>query len=66
LRRELKTEVDLVRGPYGQFKVLVDGQIIVDGGKWAVLGILPSGPKVVEAVRASLAAAEGGESSRPA
>ena len=52
MRRELATDVDLVRGPYGQFKVLVDGATIVDGGKWAMLGVLPSGPEVVEAVRA--------------
>jgi hypothetical protein len=54
LRRELATDVDLVRGPYGQFKVLVDGVTIVDGGKWAALGVLPSGPRVVEVVRARL------------
>ncbi len=39
LRRELKTEVELVRGPYGQFKVFVDGQTAVDAGGWAALGI---------------------------
>ena len=52
MRRELATDVDLVRGPYGQFKVIVDGATIVDAGKWAALGVLPSGPEVVEAVRA--------------
>ena len=57
LRRELKAAVELVGGPYGQFKVLVDGETVVDGGAWAALGILPSGPKVVEAVRARLGAA---------
>jgi hypothetical protein len=56
LRRELKAEVELVGGPYGQFKVLIDGQTVIDGGAWAVLGILPSGAKVVEAVRAKLGA----------
>ena len=57
LRRELNAEVELVGGPYGQFKVLIDGETVVDGGAWAVLGILPSGPKVVEAVRARLGVA---------
>jgi len=54
LRRELATEVDLVRGSYGQFKVRVDGATIVDGGKWAALGVLPTGAEVVKAVRARL------------
>ncbi len=54
LRRELNTEVDLVHGAYGQFKVFVDGETVVDAGAWAALGILPSGRKVVEAVRAKL------------
>ena len=54
LRRELRAEVEMVRGRYGEFKVLVDGKTVVDGGKLAALGVLPSGRKVVEAVRASL------------
>ena len=54
LRRELGVDVEMVRGPYGQFKVLVDGEIAVDGGALAALGVLPSGRKVVEAVRAKL------------
>lgn len=55
LRRELNAEVDLVNGRYGQFKVLVDGEVVVDGGAWAALGVLPSGADVVQAVRAKLA-----------
>jgi hypothetical protein len=54
LRRELGTDVDMVRGHYGEFKVLVDDATVVDGGALAVLGVLPSGRKVVEAVRARL------------
>ena len=54
LRSELATDVDLVRGPYGKFEVLVDGVTVIDGGKWAALGVLPSGAKVVDAVRARL------------
>ena len=55
IRRELKTEVEMVRGHYGEFQVLVDDKVVVDGGKLAALGILPSGRKVVEAVRERLA-----------
>jgi hypothetical protein len=55
LRRELQIDVEMVRGHYGEYKVLVDGAIVVDGGKLAALGVLPSGRKVVEVVRASLA-----------
>lgn len=57
LRRELNAEVELVGGPYGQFKVVIDGETVVDGGAWAALGVLPSGRKVVEAVRTRLGAA---------
>jgi hypothetical protein len=54
LRRELQTEVDMVRGHYGEFKVLVDGDTVMDGGALAALGILPSGQKVLDAVRSRL------------
>jgi hypothetical protein len=56
IRRELKTEVEMVRGHYGEFKVLVDGTVVVDGGKLAALGVLPGGRKVVDEVRKRLAA----------
>jgi hypothetical protein len=54
LRRELQTEVKMVRGHYGEFKVLVDGEAVIDGGALAVLGVLPSGSKIVETVRGHL------------
>lgn len=54
LRRELRSEVEMVRGRYGEFKVLVDGKTVIDGGALAALGVLPSGRKVLEAVRAGL------------
>ena len=54
LRRELGVEVEMVRGRYGEFKVLVDGETVVDGGALAALGVLPSGRKVLDAVRAKL------------
>jgi len=46
----------MVRGRYGEFKVLVDGESVIDGGALAALGVLPSGRKIVDAVRARLAA----------
>jgi hypothetical protein len=55
LRRELGTQVDMVRGHYGEFRVLVDGKTVVDAGPLAMLGVLPSGRRVVETVRARLA-----------
>jgi hypothetical protein len=54
LRRELGTDVEMIRGNYGEFKVLVDGETVIDGGALAALGVLPSGRKVVAAVRARL------------
>lgn len=50
----------MVRGRYGEFKVLVDGETVVDGGAMAALGVLPSGRKVVDVVRARLAGPETG------
>ncbi len=44
----------MIPGNYGEYTVLVDGTAVVDGGAMAVLGILPSGPKVVTAVRTAL------------
>jgi len=54
MRRELRTDVDMVRGKYGEFKVLVDNEIVIDGGALAFLGVLPSGREVLEAVRGKL------------
>lgn len=55
LRRELKTDVDLVKGRYGEFKVLVDDNVVIDGGTLVALGIMPSGRKVVDTVRPLIA-----------
>ena len=54
LRRELQAEVEMIRGHYGEFKVLVDGNTIIDGGSAAFLGVMPSGRKIVAAVRSCL------------
>jgi len=55
LRRDLRTDVEMVRGHYGEFKVLVDGETVIDGGALTALGIMPSRQRVVDAVRARLA-----------
>ncbi len=44
----------MIRGRYGEFRVLVDGEAVIEGGALAVLGVLPSGRKVIDAVRARL------------
>ena len=54
LRRELSIDVDMVHGHYAEYKVLVDGQIVADGGALTALGVVPSSNKIVEAVRAKL------------
>lgn len=54
LRRELGSDVDMVKGHYGEFRVLVDGETVIDGGALTALGVLPSARKVVAAVRQRL------------
>ena len=54
LRRELGIEVDAIKGSYGEYKVLVDGETIVDGGALVVIGVMPRAQETVEAVRARL------------
>jgi hypothetical protein len=54
VRRELKADVDMVHGRYGEFKILVDGETLIDGGNAAFLGVLPSGAKIMAALKAQL------------
>ena len=54
IRRELGAEVEMEKGRYGNFKVLVDGNTVIDGGALAALGVLPSTRKVLDAVRAKI------------
>ena len=35
-------DVTLEAGPYGSFKVRVDDDVVVDGGRLAFLGVLPT------------------------
>jgi hypothetical protein len=46
----------MVRGHYGEFKVLVDGENVVDAGAAAFLGVLPSKAKILSSVRERLSA----------
>lgn len=55
LRRELRIEVETIRGQYGEYKVLVDGDTVVDGGPMVILGLMPSARHIVDKVRAQLA-----------
>jgi hypothetical protein len=54
IRRELKVDVDTVHGKYGEYKVLVDGKQVIDGGPLAVMGVLPAPRKTIAAVRQAL------------
>ena len=54
VRRELKVDVAVVGGPYGEFQVLVDGAAVLEAGPLAALGVLPSTRVVLDAVRAAL------------
>jgi hypothetical protein len=56
IRRELETEVDMIKGHYGEYKILVDGETIVDGGPLVIVGVMPSARKIVAKVREQLAA----------
>jgi hypothetical protein len=44
----------MVHGRYGEYKVLVDGDDVIDAGALAALGIAPSARKVVAAVKQRL------------
>ena len=55
LRRELGIDVDAIRGHYGEYKVLVDDEVVLDGGPLVILGVMPSARKVVDTVRERLA-----------
>lgn len=54
LRRELNVDVDTIPGRYGEYKVLVDDLVVVDGGPLVALGVMPAARKTVAAVRAKL------------
>jgi hypothetical protein len=47
----LHVEVEMVHGQYGEFRVLVDGSTVIDGGALAFLGILPKGGDILAVVK---------------
>jgi len=46
----------MVHGHYGEYKVLVDDEVVVDGGALVVVGVMPPSGKTVEKVRERLSA----------
>ena len=55
LERKLGEPIERVHGSYGQFKIDVDGQEVVDAGLLAALGVVPSNATILEKVQAALA-----------
>jgi len=51
LRRELQIEVETEHGRYGEYKIFVDRDLVIDGGALAALGVLPAARKTIKAVR---------------
>lgn len=56
IRRELGVDVQMIRGHYGEYKVLVDGEVVVDGGPLVMVGVMPPARKTLEVVRDRLTA----------
>ena len=56
MRRELGAEVEMIKGHYGEYKFLVDGETVVDGGPLVVVGIMPPARKTIAIVREKLTA----------
>ena len=54
LRRDMGLEVEMIRGNYGQYKFLVDGETVIDGGPLVIIGVMPPMRKTIEAVRSRL------------
>jgi hypothetical protein len=54
LRRRLGADVEVVTedGAYGEFKVFIDGQQVLNAGSLAFLGVLPTVRTVREVVEA--------------
>lgn len=51
LRREMNADVDMIHGNYGEFKILVDGEVVSDAGPLSMIWIVPSNKTIVAAVR---------------
>ena len=51
--RQAGYSVQRLSGRYGEFTVLADGRVILEGGPLGWLGVLPSYETVLQAVRAN-------------
>jgi hypothetical protein len=54
LKRELGIDVDMIHGRYAEYKILVDGKTVIDGGALTALGVVPSDRDVISAVRQAM------------
>ena len=63
IRKQLGVDVQKVHGHYGELKVLVDDDVVVDGGAAVIVGIMPSTRSILEKVRQRLSAAPGSPTS---
>jgi hypothetical protein len=51
IKEELGVDVELIHGKYGEYKVLVDGEVVLNGGARVVMGLFPSIDSLVKVVR---------------
>ncbi len=56
LRREFSRDVAMIHGSYGEFKVLVNDEVVIDAGALTALGVVPSNRRIIAAVRERLEA----------
>jgi hypothetical protein len=54
LRREFGRDIGMLHGSYGEFKVLVNDEVVIDAGALTALGVVPSARRIIDAVRARL------------
>ncbi len=54
IKRELNIEPEMVHGKYGEYKVLVDNDVVIDAGYKVILGIFPPSNEIIGAVRKKL------------
>ena len=54
LRHDLGCDVSLESGHYGEFSVLVDGEVVIAGGPMTMLAVLPPYGRVLAVVSAKL------------
>ena len=54
LRREFRRDVAMIHGSYGEFKVLVNDEVVIDAGALTALGVVPSTRRIIGAVRERL------------